>query len=136
MMADIQLGSHTVKSHGMKVATFHMHDWITLLLLVVIEVVLNVIEPFHRFVGRDMMADLRYPAKSNTVPVWAVPVSQCIYLIPSICSTFTILNRALKSTLCVLQMIAILLPIVIHYAVYFRRRDVYDLHHATLGLSV
>lgn len=56
-------------------ATFHLHDWIILLLLVVIEVVLNVIEPFHRFVGRDMMADLRFPLKSNTVPVWAVPVS-------------------------------------------------------------
>ncbi|XP_074581958.1 lipid phosphate phosphatase 2-like isoform X1 [Curcuma longa] len=98
-MADIQLGSHTVKSHGMKVATFHLHDWIILLLLVVIEVVLNVIEPFHRFVGRDMMADLRFPLKSNTVPI-----------------------------------LAILLPTIIFYAVYLRRRDVYDFHHATLGL--
>ncbi|XP_042398708.1 lipid phosphate phosphatase 2-like [Zingiber officinale] len=103
-MAEVQLGSHTVQSHGMKVATFHIHDWMILLLLIAIEVVLNVIEPFHRFVGRDMMADLRYPVKRNTVPVWAVP------------------------------MIAILLPIVIYCAVYFRRRDAYDFHHAILGL--
>lgn len=73
-MADIQLGAHTVQSHGVKVARFHMHDWMILLLLVVIEVILNVIEPFHRFVGRDMMTDLKYPLKSNTVPFWAVPV--------------------------------------------------------------
>ncbi|KAJ8464160.1 hypothetical protein OPV22_026712 [Ensete ventricosum] len=61
-------------------------------------------EPFHRFVGRDMMIDLKYPLKSNTVPFWAVPV------------------------------IGIILPFVIFLAIYFRRRDVYDLHHAILGL--
>ncbi|CAL9747869.1 unnamed protein product [Musa acuminata subsp. burmannicoides] len=103
-MADIQLGAHTVKSHGVKVAKFHMHDWIILLLLVVIEIILNVIEPFHRFVGKDMMTDLKYPLKSNTVPFWAVP------------------------------MIGIVLPFVIFLAIYYRRRDVYDLHHAILGL--
>ena len=27
-----------------------------------------------------------------------------------------------------------LLPLVIFIAIYFRRRDVYDLHHAVLGL--
>ena len=51
-----------------------MHDWLILLLLVVIEIVLNVIEPFHRFVGKDMLVDLSYPLKDNTVPFWAVPV--------------------------------------------------------------
>lgn len=73
-MPDIQLGTHTVKSHGVKVARVHMHDWVILLLLVVIEAILNVIEPFHRFVGEDMMTDLKYPLKGNTVPFWAVPV--------------------------------------------------------------
>lgn len=52
-----------------------MHDWLILLLLVVIEIILFVIHPFHRFVGKDMMEDLKYPMKDNTVPVWAVPVS-------------------------------------------------------------
>lgn len=73
-MPEIQLGAHTVRSHGVKVARTHMHDWLILVLLVVMDVVLNVIEPFHRFVGRDMMTDLSYPMKDNTIPFWAVPV--------------------------------------------------------------
>ncbi|XP_008792779.2 lipid phosphate phosphatase 2-like isoform X1 [Phoenix dactylifera] len=103
-MPDIQLGGHTVRSHGAKVARFHMHDWIVLLLLMVIDIILNVIEPFHRFVGEDMLTDLRYPLKSNTVPFWAVPL------------------------------IAILLPFVIFIAIYIKKRNVYDLHQAILGL--
>lgn len=51
-----------------------MHDWLILLLLVIIDAVLNIIEPFHRFVGEGMMTDLRYPLKGNTIPFWAVPV--------------------------------------------------------------
>lgn len=103
-MPDIQLGSHTVRSHGAKVAKVHVRDWLSLMLLLVIEVGLNVIEPFHRFVGANMMADLQYPLQSNTVPAWAVP------------------------------MIAILLPFAVILVYYFVRRDVYDLHHAILGL--
>lgn len=73
---EIELGcGHTIKSHGASVARIHMHDWIILLLLVVIEIVLYIIGPFHRFVGKDMMTDLKYPMKDNTVPVWSVPVS-------------------------------------------------------------
>ncbi|XP_038984733.1 lipid phosphate phosphatase 2-like isoform X2 [Phoenix dactylifera] len=104
-MADIRLGAHTIKSHGMKVARFHMHDWIILLLLGVLEIILNVIDPFYRFVGKDMMTDLKYPLKSNTVPFWAVPV------------------------------IGIVLPAVVFIGIYFKRRDVYDLHHAILVIT-
>ncbi|KAG8652211.1 lipid phosphate phosphatase 2 isoform X2 [Manihot esculenta] len=103
-MPEIQLGSHTVRSHGVKLARKHMHDWLILLFLVVIDVILNVIEPFHRFVGRDEMTDLSYPLKDNTVPFWAVPI------------------------------FGILLPFAIIIAYYFIRKDVYDLHHAILGL--
>uniref|UniRef100_N1QXZ5 Lipid phosphate phosphatase 2 n=1 Tax=Aegilops tauschii TaxID=37682 RepID=N1QXZ5_AEGTA len=39
----------------------------------VVDGVLNKIEPFHRFVGSDMLTDLRYPMKDNTVPFWTVP---------------------------------------------------------------
>ena len=74
-MREVQLGSHTVTSHGYAVARTHKHDWLILLLLVLIEIILYIIHPFYRFVGKDMMTDLRYPLKSNTVPVWAVPVS-------------------------------------------------------------
>ncbi|KAG0455028.1 hypothetical protein HPP92_023966 [Vanilla planifolia] len=103
-MVDIQLGCHTIRSHGTTVARFHMHDWIMLILLVVIDAILNVIEPFHRFVGKDMMTDLRYPLKSNTVPFWAVPL------------------------------IGIILPIFIFTCIYFKKQNVYDLHNAILGL--
>ncbi|OWM68026.1 lipid phosphate phosphatase 2 isoform X2 [Punica granatum] len=103
-MPEIQLGCHTVRSHGMKVAMTHKHDWLILLLLVIIEVVLNVIEPFHRFVGEEMMEDLKYPLQDNTVPVWAVPI------------------------------IAMLIPFTVFIIYYFIRKDVYDLHHAILGL--
>ncbi|XP_022853080.1 lipid phosphate phosphatase 2-like [Olea europaea var. sylvestris] len=102
---EVELGCrHTVKSHGPTVARTHKHDWLILLLLAAIEVILNIIHPFYRFVGKDMMTDLKYPMKDNTVPVWAVP------------------------------MYAVLLPIVIFLLFYLRRRDVYDLHHGILGL--
>ncbi|KAJ8545896.1 hypothetical protein K7X08_018479 [Anisodus acutangulus] len=103
-MRDAQLVSHTVRSHGITVARTHLNDWMILILLFVIVVLLNAIHPFYRFVGKDMMEDLKYPLKSNTVPIWAVPVY------------------------------AVLLPVVVFLLVYFRRRDVYDLHHAILGL--
>lgn len=96
--------AHTIKSHGATLARNHIHDWLILVLLILIEVILNVIHPFRRFVGRDMMEDLRYPMKQNTVPVWAVPLY------------------------------AVLLPIFVFLFFYMRRRDVYDLHHSVLGL--
>lgn len=74
-MPEIQLGAHTFRNQGVEVARFHMHDWFILFVLVVIDIILNVIEPFHRFVGSDMMTDLSYPLKDNTIPFWAVPVS-------------------------------------------------------------
>ncbi|KAL9389565.1 hypothetical protein Peur_018170 [Populus x canadensis] len=98
------MGTHTIKSHGAKLARDHMHDWLILLLLVVIEVILYVIHPFYRFVGKDMMTDLKYPLKENTVPVWTVPLY------------------------------AVLLPVAVFLVVYIRRKDVYDLHHSILGL--
>lgn len=101
---EIELGAHTIKSHGAALARNHKHDWFILVLLVVIEIVLNVIHPFYRFVGEDMMDDLKYPMKDNTVPVWAVPLY------------------------------AVLLPITIFFLFYLRRKDVYDLHHSILGL--
>ncbi|CAD6271319.1 unnamed protein product [Miscanthus lutarioriparius] len=93
-----------LKTHGGKVARLHRFDWAVLLLLVAAEVGLNLIEPFHRFVGEDMLTDLRYPLKSNTVPVWAVPIY------------------------------AVIGPIIVFVGVYLKRRNVYDMHHAILGL--
>ncbi|KAK4763470.1 hypothetical protein SAY87_012908 [Trapa incisa] len=103
-MPEIQLGSHIARSRGVKLARTHMHDWIVLVVLNVIEAVLLFIEPFHSFVGEEMMKDLKYPLKDNTVPFWAVPI------------------------------ITTLIPSVTFLAFYFIRRDIYDLHHAILGL--
>ncbi|KAL9680587.1 hypothetical protein QQ045_018468 [Rhodiola kirilowii] len=50
------------------------------------------------------MTDLKYPLKSNTVPFWVVPV------------------------------IALLIPVTVFLVYYIIRRDVYDFHHAILGL--
>ncbi|GAA0149308.1 phosphatase [Lithospermum erythrorhizon] len=102
---EIELGGgYSVKTYGAKLAWIHRNDWIVLLLLVGIELVLNIIHPFYRFVGRDMLDDLKFPFKGNTVPIWSVPLY------------------------------AVLLPIAIFIFIYLRRRDVYDLHHAILGL--
>jgi hypothetical protein len=75
-----------------------MYDWIILLLLAVIDGLLNIIEPFHRFVGKDMMTDLRYPLKGNTVPFWAVPV--CLHVL--IFKYVLILLDLFKSSVCFL----------------------------------
>ncbi|XP_038892677.1 lipid phosphate phosphatase 2-like [Benincasa hispida] len=101
---ELDPAAHTIKSHGAKVAKNHLHDWLILLLLVAIEVILVSIHPFYRYVGKDMMTDLKFPFKDNTVPVWSVPLY------------------------------AVILPILIFLIIYIRRRDVYDLHHAILGL--
>ncbi|KAJ1687429.1 hypothetical protein LUZ63_018819 [Rhynchospora breviuscula] len=96
--------SLTLRSHGASVARFHVYDWLILVGLIVTDGLLNLIEPFHRFVGRDMMTDLRYPMKGNTVPFWAVPI------------------------------IGIVGPMIIITGIYFKKRNVYDFHHAILGI--
>lgn len=71
----IGASAYTIKSHGASLARNHMQDWVILILLAVIEIILYLIRPFHRFVGKDMMTDLKYPFKHDTVPAWSVPVS-------------------------------------------------------------
>ena len=136
-MQQVQLGSHTVRSHGVVVVRTHMHDWLILMLLVLLEIILYIIHPFYRFVGKDMMTDLKYPLKSNTVPVWAVPVSLSDIIISmhsKICK-FTDQKYFFPHPLLLVddQMYAVLLPIATFLVLYYRRRDVYDLHHAILG---
>lgn len=93
-----------LKTHGTRVARLHLLDWAVLVLLAALDGALNLIEPFHRFVGEDTVPGLRYPLKDNTVPVWAVPV------------------------------LAVAAPVAVVAGIYVRRRNVYDLHHAILGL--
>ncbi len=132
-MADV-LGCYTIKSHGTKVARLHMYDWIILLLLAVIDGLLNIIEPFHRFVGRDMMTDLRYPLKGNTVPFWAVPV--CSYDVSSV-NYICGLQKAMIvffNYFSDFQLIGIVLPCAIFGGIYFKKKNFYDLHHGILGI--
>ncbi|KAF8658997.1 hypothetical protein HU200_058839 [Digitaria exilis] len=101
-----------LKTDGTRVARLHLLDWVVLVVLVAVDVALNAIEPFHRFVGQDMVPDLRYPLKNNTVPVWAVPVRSCVFIH---------------------KVVAVVMPMAIVAGIYVRRRNVYDLHHAILG---
>ncbi|WOL01153.1 lipid phosphate phosphatase 2-like isoform X4 [Canna indica] len=103
-MREVRLGSYTVQSHGIEVVKAHKFDWLILILLVALLMAIRVVHPFYRFVGKDMMSYLRYPFKTNTVPPWA------------------------------LYIIAIVLPAAVIVAFYVHRREVYDLHHAILGL--
>ena len=73
-MREVQLGSHTVQTHGVRLARKHTHDWVVLILLAALVVALHYAPPFSRFVGKDMMTDIRYPVKLSTVPAWSVPV--------------------------------------------------------------
>ncbi|KAL6560219.1 hypothetical protein OROHE_006226 [Orobanche hederae] len=98
----VEIGMHTIRSHGTTVARSHRHDRFIMLLLVVIEIILNIIHPFYQFVGKDMMSDLKYPMKDNKVPVWAV------------------------------ALYAVLLPVIVFNLFYIWRRSVYDLHHSIL----
>nr|GLL35348.1 lipid phosphate phosphatase 2 [Ipomoea trifida]GMD33956.1 probable lipid phosphate phosphatase 4 [Ipomoea batatas] len=104
-MSDIQFGGHTIKSHGHELAKLHKYDWMILLLLALIDGFLYIIEPFHRYTNADMMRDLKYPFKvHSTIPIWAVAVY------------------------------AVILPCTIFYIYYLHRKNVYDLHHAVLGI--
>ena len=117
-------------------ARIHMHDWLILLLLVIIDAVLNIIEPFHRFVGEGMMTDLRYPLKDNTIPFWAVPVcfTSKNYVLKEICTCTEMICYVDPSFQFSEQIIAILLPLAVILVYYFIRKDVYDFHHAILGM--
>ncbi|KAL4577589.1 hypothetical protein LXL04_013698 [Taraxacum kok-saghyz] len=103
-MMDSRPATHTIRSHGLTLSRNHMHDWLIIALLAAITGILALLHPFHRFIGKDMMSDLKYPMKPSTIPFWTVPLY------------------------------AVVLPIVIFLAFYLRRKDVYDLHHAVLGL--
>ncbi|KQK02600.1 putative lipid phosphate phosphatase 3, chloroplastic [Brachypodium distachyon] len=103
-MQESCVGSHTIQTHGARLARKHTHDWVVLILLAAAVLALHYAPSFARFVGKDMMTDIKYPVKQSTVPAWAVPI------------------------------ISILCPVVMFISLYVARRDVYDLHHATLGV--
>lgn len=91
-------------AHILRPLKFHVFDWILLISLGGLDVLLNIINPFHRFVGNTMLNDLMYPIKDNTIPFWAVPI------------------------------MAIGIPLLLFFVNAIRERRFEALHHAVLGL--
>ncbi|KAK9118609.1 hypothetical protein Scep_016702 [Stephania cephalantha] len=103
-MMEVQHGRPNMRSHGVRVARAHFRNWLLVVLFGGTEIILFIIDPFHSFVGIDLMTKLKYPRKNITIHFWVVPL------------------------------FAVLFPVVVFLAFYFLRRDVYDLHQSILGL--
>ncbi|KAH9310554.1 hypothetical protein KI387_025589, partial [Taxus chinensis] len=89
---------------AVKLVRLHLHDWVALFGLLVLDRVLARIHPFNRFIGEYMLDDLRYPHKADTVPVWVALV------------------------------ISVIFPFICIIAIYLKKKDLRDMHHAMLGL--
>ncbi|KAI4367006.1 hypothetical protein MLD38_022794 [Melastoma candidum] len=63
-----------MRMSGVALAGTYVYDWMILMLLLVILLLLQFVEPFPRFVGKDTIRDFNYPLEGDTVPFWAVPV--------------------------------------------------------------
>lgn len=74
-MMNSQPTTYTIRSHRLTTFRIHMHDWLTLALLLAIMRLLGLLHPLHRFIGKDMMADFKYLVKPSTIPFWSIPVS-------------------------------------------------------------
>lgn len=94
----------TLKGACYALLRFHLHDWLAILGLIVLDGVLNIITPFYRYVGEYTINDYMFPLKSNTIPFYAVPL------------------------------VAVLIPLVIFIVYFLYTKDITDLHHALLGL--
>ncbi|XP_057862019.2 lipid phosphate phosphatase 2 isoform X2 [Cryptomeria japonica] len=94
----------TPRSLAVQLIRFHKHDWLMILILLASIGILNLIDPFYRFVGKTMLNDLMYPLKENTVPFWAIPI------------------------------LAVVVPSIVFCIYYFYQRNINELHHAILGL--
>ncbi|XP_042387388.1 heme oxygenase 1, chloroplastic-like [Zingiber officinale] len=68
-MPDIQLGGQSLRSHGAKLARFHMHDWVILILLAII---LAVLLPFSimKLHTKDQAKEGEKESKSPPVAKW------------------------------------------------------------------
>jgi diacylglycerol diphosphate phosphatase / phosphatidate phosphatase len=82
-MHGVQLPSYTIQTHGATLARKHTYDWVVLILLAAIVVVLHYTPAFSRFVGRDMITDIRYPVKPTTISMGC----SCMFL--NLCNSVT-----------------------------------------------
>ena len=71
-MSESQFGAN---SHVLKLVRRHRHDWVVLILLGLIDGMLILIEPFHRYLSEEKLTpDIKYPFHHDIIPMWAVPV--------------------------------------------------------------
>lgn len=89
-MSDSQFGAN---SHVLKLVRRHRLDWLTLLLLGLIDGLLNLIEPFHRYLSEEMLTpDIKYPYHHDTIPMWSVPVRSPSHYYHSCYNSFKLNN--------------------------------------------
>ncbi|WOG86441.1 hypothetical protein DCAR_0205646 [Daucus carota subsp. sativus] len=70
-MSESQFGAN---SHVLKLVRRHRHDWVVLILLGLIDGMLILIEPFHRYLSEEKLTpDIKYPFHHDTIPMWVVP---------------------------------------------------------------
>lgn len=66
-MSESQFGAN---SHVLKLVRRHRHDWVVLILLGLIDGMLNLIEPFHRYLSEEMLTpDIKYPFHHVIIPM-------------------------------------------------------------------
>lgn len=112
---------------------YHLNDWLLIVIIFIIWAASFLIHPFQRYVGAKNFenAQLRYPFKSNTIPFQSVPVRICL---PSTALFFQL--DVYLPFVAFQQAIAVGVPLVVILAIYFKRRNTRDLHHAILGTSL
>lgn len=67
--------SQSANSYVLKLVRRHQHDWMILIFLGLVDGLLNLIEPFHRYLSEEMLTpDIKYPYHHDTIPMWSVPV--------------------------------------------------------------
>uniref|UniRef100_A0A0E0MR46 Phosphatidic acid phosphatase type 2/haloperoxidase domain-containing protein n=1 Tax=Oryza rufipogon TaxID=4529 RepID=A0A0E0MR46_ORYRU len=64
---EVQLGPHTIQTHGVRLARNHLHDWVVLILLAAVVIALHFAPPFSRFVGKGVLYSVLITAVVTTV---------------------------------------------------------------------
>lgn len=64
--------------HGITLARKHLRDWLILIILIAMLTSPSNRLTSYRFIRKDMMNDIKYPHKPNTMSSWAIPV--CFYV--------------------------------------------------------
>lgn len=85
---------HTNLGFG-RLILHHWKDWIFVIILLILEVILQIIHPYKRYVGAHMFVtgELMYPMRNQTVPTYAVPV--CF---PAFCPSLKLSKQKQRQT--------------------------------------